>query len=333
MHLWGALFFVLSFALVGCGKPEPTHAFDLPRFQVPPLESQRIEMLRRFPLVNAQEEESAPMDPVSGRAPFGALVHMPASGKGGFCSVAHVTRGFVTANAHCIDEDKDAGNYFVVFYNRRNWKRYERVLSFAYVGNRESLDVAVLKISDDAASSWDTVDGDNIPAERDLENSDAIMHKVIAWTFNPFEKNHPELFERYKGPGMRFYPKHCNAARKPPELFGVGLNNGKPGKTHIRSPREDVKGMHWFIDDCDGRPVKGNSGSLVTDANDIRKMLGVFHWTVEADEKDQEKFNHFEYKSLDGHEQVLSWEDMSKRVFYGVGSDFTFLFSQAGKVF
>lgn len=328
MGLWGFVLFIGTFLLTACGGPQPTQIFESPRFKVPALEGGRKSLLQHFALVNDFEEENAPVDPATGRAPFGALLHVPLDGKLGFCSASHVKAGVVVANAHCVDEDKDPNNYFVVFYNQRNWKRYERITSFDFVGNRDALDIAVLRISPEAAEGWDTVEGSPVNTSQEIEASPAALRKVTVWSFDPIEGNHPHLVDRYQGPGMRFHPKHCDGSRTAPSLVGVAGSK----KVRIQSRASDSK-MHWYVDNCDGRPVKGNSGSLITTTGRIHEILGSFHWVVPYDDKSDGQFSEFEYTGNNGELQHLTPGDMQTRDFYGVGSDFAFLAGQRGRGF
>src|SRR5262245_44894682 len=121
MGAWGWVYFGVLFLLSACGGSEvQNQSSQLPTFDVPKLDSEREEFLHKFPLVNDVEDEAPPRDPVTGRAPFGALIHMAAMGQGSFCSMAHVSPGRVATNAHCIHANTKPEEYFVVFYNKRD---------------------------------------------------------------------------------------------------------------------------------------------------------------------------------------------------------------------
>ncbi len=335
MKSWGLVCGIvfLQLSVSGCGKGEKVLT-GLPTFDVPVLDSEREEMLHHFPLLNDNEQESAPQDSRSGKSPFGALVYMPKSGKGAYCSVAHVSPGKVTTNAHCVDDDSDPGNYFLVFYNKRNWKRYERVISFEFVGKKDSLDVAVLNILPEVAANWDTVSGSPARTLQEVGKVNPTMHQVTLWSFNPFDKNHPELAEKYQRPGMRFTPKHCQASRTRPKLAGIVVDEQgtEVRKVPIVSSVSQEK-MHWFVDACDKRPVQGNSGSLITDSQDTSKMMGVYHWNIPVEEKSMSGYGRFEYRGNDNVVSLLEWDDLVDRDFFGVGSDFAYLLSEKPAVF
>jgi hypothetical protein len=325
MGSWGLVSLGLAFVLAGCGSGG-NQATGLPTFEVPKLDSEREQFLASFPLVNDSQEESAPVDPRTGRAPFGALIHMAAFGQGTFCSVAHVSPGKVTTNAHCVSRSSRPDEYFVVFYNNRNWKRYERVTGFVYVGSQESDDVAVLQIDPDAARSWDTVSGTPVNSRAEVGQPIPALRKATIWSFNPFKDNHPDLYAKYQGPGMRFTPKHCDASRTRPTLTGISEDEDGQELRRIRivSGVSQEK-IHWFVDACDKRPVHGNSGSLITAADDITQIFGAYHWNIPADRDRMSDYTKFEYRGNNDTAISLSWEDMKGRDFFGVGTDFNTL--------
>ncbi len=332
MKAWGPLLLGVAFAVVGCGKASNQNTSEVPSFEVPQLESQREEFLNRFPVLNELEEEAPPKDPVTGKSPFGVLIWMPKAKegeatKGGYCSISHFSPGLILTNQHCVMEDKNPKNYFVVFYNKRGRKRFERIVRFEYEGNVEAQDVAVLRIHPDVVEHWDTTEGMAADTSADIGSRNPIDRKVTVWSFNPFEDNHPELVKKFHGPGMRFMPKHCDGSRTRPRLEGIGVkDDGEEFRMPIIHTPSKEK-MHWFIDSCDARPVKGNSGSLITDSKDIRKMYGTYHWNIPADQKAAAKFIGFEYRANSGQVQRLSWADLKDRDFYGVGTDLMYLLS------
>jgi hypothetical protein len=327
MRSWGLVSLGLAFVLAGCGTGGAGNmAAGLPTFEVPKLDSEREQFLASFPVVNDAEEESAPLDPRTNRAPFGVLIHMASFGQGTFCSVAHVSPGRVTTNAHCVSRSSAPHEYFVVFYNNRNWKRYERVTNFVYVGNQESDDVAVLQIDPDAARSWDTVSGATVNSSAEIGAPAPALHKATIWSFNPFKENHPALYQKYNGSGMRFTPKHCDASRTRPSLTGISADGegAETGRIRIVSGVSQEK-IHWFVDACDKRPVHGNSGSLITSVDDITQIYGAYHWNIPADRQKMSEYARFEYRGNNGTAVELNWADLKKRDFFGVGTDFNAL--------
>jgi len=247
--------------------------------------------------------------------------------------VAHVSPGKITTNAHCVEQDEKPENYFVVFYNKRNWKRFERVVKIDFIGDSRSLDLAVVRINPGVAKHWDTISGTPLESRGEVGRAIPVNHKVTVWTFNPIEGNHPDLAKKY-GYGMRFTPKHCNASRTRPRLTGFVADptGGDERRVPIVSGVSQEK-MHWFIDACDTKPVKGNSGSLITLAEDIKKTLGVYHWNIPADKASMGEFARFEYRGNDDQAQELEWTDMDTRDFFGVGSDFAYVLSKQAGLF
>ena len=334
MRFWGWVCLVLSFVAVGCGRSPDVNSSGVATFLVPKLDSDREEFLHRFPLLNDAEEMSAPRDPQTGKAPFGVLIHMPKLGEGMFCSVAHVSPGRVTANAHCIKKDSSPSEYFLVFYNKRNWKRFERIQAFVYIGDAESDDIAVLQVSQSVARNWDTIEGRVVRSQREIDQPVAQSHQVTLWSFNPFGGNHPELEQKYQGPGMRFMPKHCNASRTKPSVTGLAIDEMgvTVNKVKINHSKPQSQ-MHWFVDACDNRPVKGNSGSLITLRDDISRVVGAYHWNIPQSPEYRGQFNRFEYTGNDGALTVLGWEDFEKRDMFGVAIDFEYILGQHPRIF
>ncbi len=329
MRLWGWVSLAVLLAFTGCGRNTTEQTGGLPSFIVPKLDADKERLLHDFPLLNDQEEFAPPVDPVTGRAPFGVLVRMPKDGNGTYCSVAHVSPGRVTTNAHCVGKDTKPEEYFVIFYNKRGWKRYERVLDFVYVGSTESDDFAVIKVADDVGRNWETVAGRPKNTRAEVGKSSATPHAITLWSFNPFKGNHPELEAKFNGPGMRFTPKQCMGSRTLPQVYGIGQNpaTGEQAKVRIVNPLS-VERIHWFVDACDKRPVKGNSGSLITVAGDITQMLGAYHWNVPADPEKMAHFESFEYTGNNGELLKLSWDQMGLRDFYGVATDLSTVLSE-----
>lgn len=73
------------------------------------------------------------------------------------------------------------------------------------------------------------------------------------------------------------------------------------------------------------RPVHGNSGSLITAADDITQIFGAYHWNIPADRQRMTEYSKFEYRGNNDTAVSLSWEDMKLRDFFGVGTDFNAL--------
>ncbi len=325
MRSWGRVCVGVCFVfLTACGNEKGGKG--LPTFEVPELGIDQQAFLADFPLLDDSEREAPPFDRASGRAPFGVLIHMPETGLGSFCSSAHISQGFVTTNAHCVDEDSQPGNYFVVFYNRDGAKRYERVVERTYVGNRRSNDVAVLRLQGVESHTWDTVGGAAVETRVDVAQRPVQGRQVTVWSFNPFEGNHPKLFRKYARPGMRFAPRHCASSRTRPKIIGIreSEDGEELGRTQIIAGEAQER-AHHFIDACDSRPVRGNSGSLVTENGSLSRILGVFHWIVPADVSSMDRFDSFEYQGNDNQPVRLNWEDMKRRDFFGVATDFGLL--------
>ncbi len=325
MKSWGLVCLGALFALAGCGKPgvDPQ---GLPTFKVPPLDKDREKFLQTFPLIDEHDQEAPPFDPVTKKSPFGVLVHMPSSGYGKFCSLAHASPGVVTTNAHCVVQDPSIANYFVVYYDRQGEKRFSRVESFDYVGNVDADDIAILRISSDAKESWDTIGGKAVQSAAEVGKRIPVLHKVVLWSFNPIKGNHPELEKEYGPVGMRFTPRTCDASRSEPRLKGIITDEAGEvtRKVNIQANRGDLK-LHWFVDHCNIRPIKGNSGSLFTEASDISRPLGVFHWVIPYDEVGMSKYHHFEYAGNDNVHHEISTEEARANDLFGVGTDFSYI--------
>jgi hypothetical protein len=334
MRAWGVVCLGVLFVLMGCGQAANTTNTGLPTFDVPKLDEDRERMLTEFPVLDASEEEAPPIDPLTKRSPFGVLIYMPAAGKGTFCSTSHVSRGVIAANAHCVDSPSRPSDYFVVYYDKKGFKRFERVVEFQYVGDVNSDDIAILRIAGDAVDAWDNISSPATDTRAEIGHRPAISRNVTVWSFNPFKDNHPDLYLKYAGWGMRFTPRHCLASRTRPKLLGITTD--EEGEEVRRIPivsGASQEKMHYFVDNCDIRPVKGNSGSLITASNDITQKLGVFHWLVPAETTSMNDYNHFIYEGNDQMAQTLSWEDMKHRDFFGVGTDFGFLLAKRPGLF
>lgn len=325
MRSWGRVCIgVCFFFLTGCGNEKG--GTGLPTFEVPELTMDQQAFLADFPLLDNYDQEAPPLDPITGRAPFGVLIHMPNSGLGSFCSSAHVSQGFVSTNAHCVDEDSQPGNYFVVFFNKQGVKRYERVVERTFVGNRRSNDVAVLRLQGVESHAWDTVGGAAVETRREVAQRPVQGRQVVMWSFNPFEGNHPKLFRKYARPGMRFTPRHCTSSRTRPKI--TALREAEDGEELNRIQiiaSEAQESTHHFLDACDTRPVQGNSGSLITEAGSISRVMGLFHWIVPADVGTMDRFTSFVYQGNDNQPVRLDWEAMKQRDFFGVATDFSLL--------
>jgi hypothetical protein len=334
MRSWGRVCVgVCFFFLVACGN-ENRSGRGIPTFVVPELDVDRQAFLADFPLLDDSENEAPPRDPVSGRAPFGVLIHMPKLGLGSFCSLAHISQGFVSTNAHCVDYDSQPANYFAVFYNKDGLKRYERVVERTYVGDRKSNDVAVLRLQGVESHAWDTVGGVGVETRPEVSKKPVEGRQVVVWSFNPFEGNHSKLFRKFARPGMRFAPRRCTSSRTNPKITGIREAEGGEELGRMRIIASGVQeSTHHFLDACDSRLVQGNSGSLITDGSSTSQILGVFHWVVPVDVESMGQFGSFEYQGNDNQAIRLSWEDLNHRDFFGVASDFGLLLAQIPGVF
>lgn len=317
------LFFFILFVLAGCGaKSEMGPERPLELDDVPPMDQKSRETyLRSFPLLNEEFRPGPPRDPSTGRAPFGVLLKLPSVGKVGACSAAHVSRGVLVTNSHCVGGAvrSGVGSFHFVYYGKENTKRYGSVEEFLYLGNGRRDDVALMKIDARSADDWDTIDSAVAKKSELAGQRPAPSENVIVWGFDPVDSrvNLPSAESR-KG-GMRFSPRVCLASRTQPTLVGLAGSD----RTPIQISLTDEK-VHFFLDECDRPLMQGNSGSLITSGDVFRRMWGVYHWAVTPTEAALKRFGAFEYTGNNNRPLRVERIGLTAE-FFGVGSAFEHL--------
>lgn len=322
MSRWGSVL-VLGICLLSACSKNSARDNSTTSFDVPVLDADRQSFLANFPLLDINGDMRPPVVGNSREWPLGALIYMPPSGRGGFCSVSHVSSGKVAANAHCVMEDGRAYNYFVVYYDRNGRKAFDRVKTIDYQGNSETDDVAILSLTETGESRWHVINAKIVPTNQDAGLLPPVNEAVTIWSFNPTPENHPDLYAKYKGPGMKFEPKSCSVSRTAPRVFGVqkdALGN-VVSRINIRTRAQER--LHLFVDACSKRMVKGNSGSLISEASNFQRVLGVYHWIVSVNER----YSTVEYTGNNGQQLEFSPEHIDVSGIYGVGTAFEAAFA------
>jgi len=261
--------------------------------------------LNSFQLTDLNGEEAAPrINDATGTTPFGVLVKLPATGLPSACSVSHLWSGQLVTNAHCVSGHRTMGiqNFFLVFYNREGQRTHIPVESLAYLGDTTGVDIAVLKISDEHAKQWDTLNAEVVP-------NPELAGQVTLWGFDPINLTQG-------GTGMAFSPKACLASRTKPQVLGVKESGER--ESVLGNVKLDAEN-HIFVDRCNVKLVAGNSGSLITGLNDSKVAFGVYHWAITPTTEATNKFTRFEYF---GNEKVVEILPKSppQGLFFGVGS-------------
>lgn len=294
--------------LAACAvQSQDAQTADVAQFDEAPMDSvAREQYLRDFALLNAAGDERPPIDPVSGTSPFGVLLRMPKSGRVSACTVSHVRPGKILTNAHCVwgYRTLSAGGFFLVFYDKAGRKVHLPVEGFEYVGKPRADDIAVLRISADAAAKWDTVKG--VPANR------KEAHYATVWAFDPIDPD-SSPGQKYAR-GMIFSPRQCLASRRLPKLEGI-KENGE--RVNILADTDARESLHVFIDGCTKELGNGNSGALITGAYGISELAGVYHWGIKPTDGSIARYPQLEYTGNGGEPRILSSNVVSE--IFGVG--------------
>jgi hypothetical protein len=233
------------------------------------------------------------------------------------CTVTHFTRQQALVNAHCLEKDPSPENYYLVFYDSSGIHSYLAVRSFGYVGDTRSDDVAILNLDPQDSAGWDTLDAT-------LTNTDSLINRglgtgdipVTVWTFDPLT-DHPNLARNYGGrQGGVFRPKECTGFRTQPVIEMINLaSNAVP---YPPTPVDPQK--HIFLDRCSGLPMPGNSGSLITERQDITHAIGAFHWIITLQDASLiRQYKSFDYTGSSGAKVALPPTNPVQ--FYYVGTD------------
>jgi V8-like Glu-specific endopeptidase len=305
----------------GGGKQNPNSNWGPPVFDISDV-TDRAGFLTGLPVYNfATGALGPPIEPSSNTAPFGILIGFvtdPSSGSSvvTYCSTSHISPGKLITNAHCVADSNDPTNYFVVFFNQSGQQTYTRIQQFLFVGNTGSYDVALLRISSQAASTWDTVNG---TAENDSSQINQQWRESMAvWGFDPIKDNYPQL-AGYNGTnaGMVFRPKGCFGTRSHLEVTGY---NGPDGTHQFWTDRVQPT-MHISMDSCTAELLHGNSGSLITNYSNFKATIGVFHWGMMPSKPFD--YSAYTYTGTNFQQQVLF--PSSDMEFYEVGTAFDYL--------
>jgi hypothetical protein len=319
MRFWGLLLFVVPLSLTSCS----TRGVQDGTFDVPVLDKDRQAFLQNFPLLDERGEMRPPVVGSTQTWPLGALIYMPPSGRGGFCSVSHVSPGKVAANAHCVEQDRAPYNYFVAYYDRAGKKTYDRVKTIDYIGKSSSDDVAILAMTDTDERRWHVLNAKFIPTQRTVGAVPPAAMKVSIWAFNPTPENHPDLYIKYRLPGMKFEPRHCLVSRSAPQVIGIKGEGESATRIPIQSSAREW--LHLFVDDCDKKMVHGNSGSLISEDSNSTRVLGVYHWIVQPDDRG---YSSIDYRGNAGVVRNRTLAEVAENGMFGVGTAFEAAFER-----
>jgi len=297
---------VLGLMIAACSadlRPIPPAHAEPEQSPMAPFE--RENYLNSFPLTNLSGIEAAPRISEDGIAPFGVLLKLPQDAQVSACSVTHLSPGWLVTNAHCVNGFRSLGaqNFFVVYYNKENQRVHIPLESIGFLGDLGLNDVAILKISEAHAKTWDS-----LSATAGNMRSLNTMGDVTLWGFDPITL--PD-----GGSAMAFSPKHCLASREKPDVQGI-----KPDetKTSVLTQVRLEPDHHIFVDHCSAPLVPGNSGSLITVAKAPTQILGVHQWAITPTE-DAKFLTAFEYV---GNQRIVEFlpNPPPQGFFFGVGS-------------
>lgn len=256
----------------------------------------------------------------AGITPFGALVAWEPSGRVGLCSVTHISPGVVLTAAHCIKTELGAQQHFVLFYGKDALRHQIALTSFRFIGTG-TMDVAIATISGEDAKLWDAA-GSELKSFDERELANAFKDQsVTLWSYTPLT-NYPDLMRRYPdSAGMVFSPNRCRASRVMPKIEVMTEDPTtqkatKVGEVHLVGSGKIDEKTNIFLDDCSGRIVTGNSGSLITSASAFSKKVGVLHLFVtdkdklwkdlESLSRSRGKLNYY-YRGNDDRPKPISW--------------------------
>lgn len=254
--------------LAACGRNDTAQVnSDLPTFALP-ANTTRLQFIEEFPVLDQNSNLQAPQVPTGG-SPIGVVLAFLPDGTVSYCTTTHFVPGKIVTNAHCVESDSNPNDYYVLFYNTSGKQISTGVTSFEYVGSSQTYDIAVLDIPVIAAEQWSSA-GDQVA-------SLTSTTQVTIWSFDPIS-NYADLYNQYnQHAGMKFNPKTCLAGRKVPTV--LGYTNGSSQPTSITSSQVNPV-YHIVMDNCNQNPVHGNSGSLITLANNFAVKFGVYHWGI-----------------------------------------------------
>jgi hypothetical protein len=312
------LFIILILVRCGQGTQEQNQSSE----KIPETTEKTKKILNNFPVLDPNGKLQSPRALIGGSNPLGVLLFIPGNDQGmGVCSLSHWGHGLVVTNAHCIESDYRPWNYYVIFYDKDDNRRYERVKKIHFLGKTGVIDIAVLKISEEASTHWDSVSTPIFDTTADIGKGPESNRKITLWSFDPLVGNHPKLQEVYKT-GVMLRPKTCLASRKEPILKGHRPDeNGEDQEISVGGQPETEK-RHFFTDGCiEGKPVHGNSGSLITLQGDFTKPLAVFHSVSYAPDQYVLPNGYWEYTNLLGNSLRFSPSKSKPIELNGLASD------------
>jgi hypothetical protein len=250
-------------------------------------ETNTPEFLDRFLVLNEAGNSAAP-GPLGSKINTVGVLFLPLfPDRFGVCTVTHVSPGKVLTAAHCLSESGTPANYSILFFDKRGNRQTARVEGFLFSGTKD-LDIALLKISDEAASVWDTA-GLKVqePKTKGWFDYTEPSEKVKIWSFTPLS-SHPFRDRFPRRDGMVFAPNLCRTSVKAPRIEMKEVNPETMEKKTLKEfvfgkDKESIKTI-TFLDECESPFVQGNSGALITIADDFSaKIAVVSFYTADMD--------------------------------------------------
>jgi hypothetical protein len=288
----------------GVGETSTVSGAPVPSFPMVPSLANEIK------LINQYGEESAPVDPKSGIAPFGILYsYVDASNY--VCTVSHLRSGEVLTAAHCLKSNNPA-DYRIIFYDKHNQRRTETIKAINFKGDLDSVDVALITMTSVTNSDWDDLASGPLNVVPIQKNSPPNIH---VWAFDPLWR-HPHLAARYGKNGMVFAPKTCNLSLERPKYWG---GYDATGETFLLATKTPTFPTSLFYDKCEGEPVPGNSGALISLSNSLLDIVGVHHGSFAPTALQQSEYDFYNYKTISGKVVQIWAEDVPDYGFYWSG--------------
>lgn len=294
------------------------------RPQVPPIDPQtRIQILENAVIVDETGVENPVQIEGSGLRPFGLLYELPGQpSSGAVCTVTHYRNGIILTAAHCVDDYPKipAHDFYVVYYNKFGNKAYAPIQSIIYLGTSAQIDMAVLKVAQPVAESWDTLDGNLKQYEPDeVGSTHPHVHSIRLWTIDPFD-HYPNIEKMYAGrQGGVFMPRDCLGSRTAPQLLYKQPDELPIPKYLGATARIDYRmsaNENLFMDHCSLPIVRGNSGALISERDNPQLV----HAIVSRSSENFSTINRYYVgnKGLEREfdikeEQIRLWKDPSRR--------------------
>ncbi len=263
-------------------------------------------LLTKYP----QTIETAPT--VNGKSPFGVLISFAKLGEIAYCSVSHLTRRKVALASHCIKSDAKAVDLYFLFFDHNGKKLVTRGEKILHRGKPETADIALVLV-DGRADSWDCVNGtiEDTAADR-IKPLGESSHSVSIWGFDHGHKGSIRM--------MSFRERTCRLFRPVPmvkETTKAGAHDSWDF-TKIYDTR-----VTFFMDSCSADTISGNSGALVTDSNDLKKVHGVFVGSYHLGKAWKEDHFRLAYRGSSGMFTELT--ESKDQILFDRGSSFDYL--------